>query len=929
MRQPELLERAAEQAALRRAVDAAKAGLSGFIVLSGPAGSGKSQLLVWARQLASQAGLWVLTGRGSALEREYAFGLVRQLLESTPNAGGDDWPGWPPATGPGRSRPGQGEFAVLQDLFWLVANLCQDGPGALIIDDLQWADEPSLRFLAFLQPRLEALGLIVITALRPGERRAATQLLDVIAGDSSCEFLQLAPLSAQAVTELLAAAFPQPVDAKFADTCWRATGGNPLLLAELTRALLADGLSPTGDHVDKVERIGAQALTRRVSYQLSQLSTADVQLTEALSVLAPRASLGHAAQLAGLPMQAATRGIGRLESVHLIQPAQRGLPGAGHDFVHPLVQAAVYDQIAAGRRAQYHRRAAFLLQAEVAPAEQIAAHLLHVPPDGDAVTLAILRAAAAEAASDSPEAALTYLRRALAEPPPADQVLAVLTEAAHAALRVDLPAAVDYLTRVLARTADVEAQARLSGPLAIALLQTGGAEQMVNVITDAVSRLPPGDDLTRSLQAVLVIAPLSAVGWGELYDQVEKLRALPPEDTLGAAMLDCALGGMDCFAADPRMLDRVRRAVTDRRLIELTARGWGVGTMGYLTLIYADPAEGVDVTGKFLALAQDEGSLGSLCACYGYRGLGWLRCGELSEAETDLREALRLAWTVGMPFGVTINAAFLADALIEQGRLDDAESVLRQVEAPELPPAEGLFFHYQHAQAQLRYAQGRYREGLVAALAAGQRFAGHCGTNPAVIPWRSTAAQCLHVLGDETAAIEHVRTELELARRWGSPGPIGRCLRVHGTLIGGTRGTELLREAVEVLEPAPLRLEYAKALVELGSALRRGHARHEARQHLAAGLDLADKCGARPLAERARNELRAAGARPRRNSLTGSQALTPSERRIAELATRGFTNRDIARQLFITNKTVETHMANIFHKLGASRRNEIATRLQA
>jgi DNA-binding CsgD family transcriptional regulator len=147
----------------------------------------------------------------------------------------------------------------------------------------------------------------------------------------------------------------------------------------------------------------------------------------------------------------------------------------------------------------------------------------------------------------------------------------------------------------------------------------------------------------------------------------------------------------------------------------------------------------------------------------------------------------------------------------------------------------------------------------------------------------------------------------------------GRTLRLLGT-VGRAPDIERLREAVEITEGSPARLEHAKALVALGSALRRGRKRTQAREPLRRGLELAAQCGATPLADHARTELYAAGGRPQREALTGPDSLTPSERRVAELAAEGHGNREIAQALFVTPRTVESHLTSVYRKLGISAR---------
>jgi DNA-binding CsgD family transcriptional regulator len=182
-------------------------------------------------------------------------------------------------------------------------------------------------------------------------------------------------------------------------------------------------------------------------------------------------------------------------------------------------------------------------------------------------------------------------------------------------------------------------------------------------------------------------------------------------------------------------------------------------------------------------------------------------------------------------------------------------------------------------------------------------------------------------LGRRDEAGPLAEEEVELARAWGAPRALGAALRVAGLVEGGERGLALLEEAVEVLNESPAKLEDAKARTELGAALRRANRRTEAREQLRQGLELATICGAGSLAARAESELLATGARPRRIALSGVASLTPSERRVAELAAEGPTNREIAQALFVTQRTVEVHLTSIYRKLGISSRSQLADAL--
>lgn len=162
-----------------------------------------------------------------------------------------------------------------------------------------------------------------------------------------------------------------------------------------------------------------------------------------------------------------------------------------------------------------------------------------------------------------------------------------------------------------------------------------------------------------------------------------------------------------------------------------------------------------------------------------------------------------------------------------------------------------------------------------------------------------------------------------MCRSFGAARPLGVALRTAGLIRGGEKGITLLSEAVSVLAESEAVLEYARALTDYGGSLRRAGQRTAALSPLRLGLDLAHRCGAEALARRARSELLTAGARPRRRVISGVDALTASERRIAEMAAGGSANREIAQALFVTERTVEGHLGNAYRKLDITSRAQL------
>ncbi|MFB6518060.1 helix-turn-helix transcriptional regulator [Streptomyces sp. NPDC056401] len=933
----DLFERESELTVLSRALKTAGSGSGGFTVVTGSAGIGKSRLLASVRETARTDGQRVLSARGSELERDFAFGVVRQLFEAMladADAGeraallaGPAAQAAEVFTGFGSSA---GDFAVLHGLYWLTANGCESESLVLLVDDLQWCDTPSLRFLAHLLPRLEGLGLLVVAGLRTHEVGTDEHLLRQITADPAVTLVRPAALSRAATAALLARALDGSVDPAFATACHRATGGNPLLLRELARTISARGVLPNAVNARRVVDLGPHAVAPLVADRMARLPGASVALARAVAVLGDGAGLGTAAELADqelLAASSAATGLKQLEILHT--ESATAMPTLG--FVHPLVRAAVYEAIDPVERATSHARAARLLTTAGAGHQQVAAHLLRVAPARDPATVTVLRAAAADSARrGSPDGAYAYLRRCLSEPPPADQRLDVLLALGEAASYVDVQAAAQYQQEAYDQLTDPVQRAQVATVLGTIYSLLSELDRSVALLaaaeTEAEQRLPAGkEDLTRQLQAGLLTALALSPGRYGCAQQLERLRRLPPHDSIGGRLLDCVIAYCDLTVRDPEAVSRARRALRDGSLVA-RAGGESALFLAWVVLLDADDHDAMGSIQDAFEHAHHHGSIRSLWAAHHFRAAGWLWRGQLAEAELDQRESLRLAELGRVEFGRQLSSAQLALILMEQGRLDEAEQILRSNAAPAVPRMPGDFLTLE-VLARVQRRNGDLQGALRTALTSGQGWAAHDLREPVWTFWRSESALCLKALGRHEEAAAYAADDLRLAEQWQAPRTLGRSLRINALLHGTGEGLDLLHRAVAVLEPSPARLEYAKALADLGAALRRAGRRVQARDPLRRALDLATTCGATPLADRAREELLAAGARPRRSTLTGPHSLTPSEQRVARLAATQATNREIAQALFITPKTVEVHLGRIYRKLGITTRTQLADAL--
>jgi DNA-binding CsgD family transcriptional regulator len=930
-----LLEREDELAAIDALISELPSG-GRLLLIEGPFGIGKTSLIAEAKSRAQEAGFQVLGARGSELERAFSYGVVRQLFEPHlarlgPEGRAELLGGAAALSAPlfepaqlGAQSVADASLALLHGLYWLTVNLTARRPLLLAVDDVHWCDVPSLRWLAYLLPRMEGLAALVVLGVRAGEPGEDPGVLAQISSDPLATVLRPGPLSSAAVARLLRGTLSPDADQVFVATCHDQTGGNPQLVRDFAHAIAAEDLAPVASNVSRLRELGARAGARALTVRLSRLPQEAARLAAAVAVLGDGADPRHAATLAGLDEETASAAAAELARAEVLLPQ----PAVG--FVHPIIHAAVYEALTAVERERGHARAARLLADSGAEPERISAHLLRIAPAADGDVVRVLRQAAQSAlARGAPESAVEYLRRALEEPPPDRERVDVLLELGSTETLISGPASVEHLREAYELIDDpvrrAEAAFQLGRQLFL-LHEPGGSDA---VLERAIDELGVTDiELRRRLEAALIH---NAMMEPDLYERavarLERVRFQRSDATAGEKMLLGLLAYHDARSNVPAevAVELARRALAGGILLE-AARGGGPFILATMVLAMADLDEALELWEQALADAHRFGSIFAYAAAKIFRTQTLLYRGELPEAERNGREALEACEAWGLTLAAGYLTGFLAGALIEQGKLDAAKEVLTRGGFGD--DSETAHAHwFLDSRVRFRLASGDPGLGLEEALAVGRSFEAVGGRNPAFLAWRSQAALALLQLGKQEEARPLAQEELELARIWGTPRAIGASLRVAGLADGGEEGLRLLREAVDVLDGSPARLERARARTELGAALRRLGRRSEARDHLRHAVELATICGARPLASRAETELLATGARPRRVALSGPESLTPSERRVADLAAEGLTNREIAQTLFVTPKTVEVHLSSVYRKLAIGSRTQLQAAL--
>ena len=933
----DLLEREVELAALDALIAAVPAG-GRVVVVEGPAGIGKTRLLAETRRRAASAGLQVLAARGSELELEFSYGAVRQLFEPLLAAASPEERGELLAGPASLAMPifdpasllaepdSQSSLAMLHGLFWLTANLAERRPTVLAIDDLHWCDRASLGWLTYVLPRLEGLSLLIVVGLRPAEPGADNAQLGRIATDPLAIVLRPGALSEEATGRLMTAALDSDVDAAFRIAFHDASGGNPLLVRELANAVAAEGFALTDANVSRLRELSGHGVARAVSLRLARLPAATRSLARAVAVLGDDADLRLAAALAGLGEATAADAAADLAGIEILR---RGTPLA---FVHPVVRSAVYSELLRSRPRSWARagcasprrgeRGARARRGTATPRPtrgrpvggRGATHRCPIRSGarrpgqrrsrtcGGQRKLLVTRRQTFSTSSAWRKPGSRIPRRSSISSLRVPQRVTLDSE--HASLSTSVPRSsppADCRT-TLSRFSRRRSR---SSPEAIpswrSSSKTSSSESHVSSPASTRSRRSGSTAYARGHPSLVV----------------------------GDRVLLANLASETARAGTGRSeaVDLAERALTGDTLLKEHFDPAFVYAV--LTLVCAEHLDDADrLLGEALDDAQERGLVSHFFIVSCYRSLVALHRGSLADAVADAEVALGVIDLHGLEFGRVYAVGLVVPALIEQGDFSRSRQLIHSAMPGEEITSYGqsLFFE---ARAQLLLASGEHARALRVCTAHGAFLEAFGVWNPAISAWRSQAALALLGLGRRDEAQGYAQRELSLARLWEAPRALGRSLVVAGVAEGGDDGIALLREAVAVLELSQARLEHARALVELGSALRRTNRRSDAREPLRRGLELAAVCGAVPLADRAETELRATGARPRRIALSGVGSLTPSERRVAELAAGGDTNRQIAQALFVTSKTVEVHLSSVYRKLDISSRSQLPKALEA
>lgn len=908
-----LIERESELAVLDEVLLAAASGQGAAALIEGEAGIGKTRLMGLARARAEEVGLRVLYATADEIETRVPFAGARLLLG---RAARDVAPDGPARLGvlalggglPDPSGLGSRSDEVVHALWWLIVELADEQPLALFLDDAQWADELTLGLLRMAARRAAELPLALVVAARPA---AAGHRHALLAAERAFVRVEPAPLSAAGTARLVEAMLGRPGSVALVARARAATRGNPLYLRELLAHnegdALDDGRSPP-------------QLVRLVADRLERLSPAATTLARAVAVLGGDADEARARALAGLEPSEAIAAEEEL-------CGERVLDARAYGFTHPVVAAAAREAIGPLDAAALHARAAALLADAGFDDQRVAEHLMRAPPRGDPEVVASLRRAADAARRlGALTTAGQLLERAMAEPPAPDVADAVDFERGRALRDDGDDHGGQVLARVAHQAADPSLRVAAARHHAMRLALDGRAADAVAVLRTVIETLP---DSHRE-EWLVTLAELVFVGASDLEGYDEAMRTIVAEAkrvtgrTPGERLvIVCAHVMRGENPADPV---GAARELLGRRLHRDFPGGFAVGSLNFSAvalLINADALDDAEHAMDVLRADAEEGVQPDVIAAslWQQAQIAYQR-GDLARCELEGRGAIE----AGGEFARRLATPWLVMVLVEQGRLVEAEQLLGSVGMLGAIPASILLTAMLGCRGRLRLAQGDLVRAVEDLAGAGERNAAWLRQRVEP-PWRPLLVEALVLADRREDAVGEAEAYATLAAGWGTPRALGHAARMRALVVPREDAIELLEEARSHFAASNARLELARCLTELGTRRRAAGERRAARAILRDAHDTAHLCGATALCERARAELLLAGGRPRPLAGAGADALTPAERRVAEIAASGATNREIARRLYLSPKTVEMHLRSAYRKLDLSGRSGLATAL--
>lgn len=900
-----VLERDSETTVLGKLISRAASGRGSLVAIEGPAGIGKTRLVAHVRQQASNSGWRVLDTRCTPMSNTIGYCVLRDWFGTMALRAGV---GVHPFDGPGRAlrELADGHDRTIGDLTyavrWVLEDLTADQPALLIVDDLQWADAASVESLDLLANALQQLPCLVVFTVRSGEPVAASESLNRLLGASAV--LTPAPLSRDAVAEQVRAIRPRAGDAEI-DEVHRTTGGIPFFVNEL---IAADNGTP-------------DAVVGSVSGRLSRLNLTATVTARAVCLLGEQASVGMVAALTGHPLASVADDISTLIGAQILTPVRGHLRAT-----HPLIADAVLAPMTAHEASEMHQKAATVLIGRGSSRAVVATHLRHTLPGTDPDVRARLQEQGELAlSSGSLELAGQYLTRALSEGTVGAAQVDLLSATARAlAGQRLLDEALAVWERATELVQDDEIRDRLRAEAGDALMAAGRHRDAQQAFG---SQVDPTSGKQRLFARMVLAGLLNGVSLDYLRSQVSDVLADPPlgatqEERLSLAAASVVLT-FECHDGERARELAIRSIGNGAMLQDESAEG----SMLYLatSVLHWMSAfsEGDAILTSAIDDAKSRNSPMALATASLCRGNIRMHMGMISEAIQDLEAALAERTHGWNAFLAPLLAA-MVECRIARGELDRVADHRDELE--ELTHAPGLTGAFAtYALADLAAAQANHEQAAHLYAQVGRLVDGRMD-NPAILPWRAGEALSRIRMGQPREAVNLARENADRARAFGAPYAIAQALRTLAAVDATGDRVGILREALAALQQTQAPRLEAQVSTDLAGMLLLTQGMSDTREPVLL-LRRAESYAAfqelRPLGDRVHRILERIGEPVKRSATETLTSLTVSERRVADLAASGLSNRQIAQQLFVTVKAVEWHLSNVYRKLGIRSRTRL------
>ncbi|MGW1060359.1 AAA family ATPase [Micromonospora rubida] len=887
-------------------------------VLTGPVGGGKTTLLqAFARQVAG-SGVRFLAAGASRAERTVPLEVIRQLVRAAPLADGDrDRLGrlldrGALAWGDADDRDAEGPALSTAALGGALVELASRGPLVIAVDDAHHADVPSLRCLDYVARRIAGLPVLIVLTESPRTRPWHPEVHAELLRPARLRRIRLPLLTADGTYQFLAGRLGAPAARRIADECHKITAGNPLLV----QALSDDHLAATAQRPDRP--IVGEAFREAVLSCLYRCEHLVLKAARALAVTGEPLHGNLLSHLVDVRAESALRAIDGSTSGGLI--TEDGLR-------HPAVAQAVLDGMTAEERARLHREAACLLHEDGSAPERIARHLVRTEELGEPwMAQTLLDAGEQALVGSEPGTALRYLRRANRDCTDACLRARIRSALARAEWRLDPQAAVPHLPDIASAVRAGHLGSRQASSPIQYLLWHGQIDKAVELVHHLGERADSADP--GSAAALLVTK-----GWmATFYPGVTANRPMPSpaiRDPLTLAKVKRRLQGVTMLntvleQGDVGVVEDAERVLSTTGLDD--ERNMWTAVCALVATVYADRLELAGDWSEKLGgtpAAHRQPTPAAMIAAVQAGVAG--RLGDLSRArdlaDNALTQLSHKGWgvVIGIPLAVRLRALTLMEEL-------DAAAGCLQVPVPQAMFDTPFGLHYLHSRGLYALATGSPEAALADFQLCGQLMTSWRLDLPALVPWRTESARALLRMGRRERAEKLVREELTRLR----PTHVryrGFALRILAATGEGPDRVQHLRAAVRLLRQCGDRAELAHSLIDLGHVYQEVGDLRQARNATRAARTLAQECGI-PLL---RPSVATGGARSGEVASDVAvvvDGLSDAESRVATLAARGHTNREIAERLFLTVSTIEQRLTRIYRKLDVNSRSDLAVRLR-